>query len=69
MMRPKIGFKPVMIATDDRRKGGAKRAKWDGKPARNPQAGELYISGALPVAYRAPGALRNAYFIAQEVNE
>ena len=69
MTRPAIGFKPVFIVLADRRTGGAKMAKWDGKPKRAPRAGELYLSGARVVAYRAPNTLRTEYFIAVEVDE
>lgn len=69
MMRPKIGFKPVFIAMDSRKPGGAKRAQWNGMQKRAPLAGELYISGAFPVAYMAAHNLSTEYFIAVEVNE
>lgn len=43
---------------------GPARAKWDGQPKRAPKAGEYYISGANPVAYRAKHDLTQEFFIA-----
>lgn len=63
-MRPAIGFKPVLIATADRIAGEGAYAKWDGKPQRPPRTGELFISGARPVAYRARCDFTQEYFIA-----
>lgn len=61
---PKIGRAPV------RGEGTNPRAplyRWDGNPARPPKAGEYYLSGAEPVAYRAPCTLSTPYFIAVPV--
>jgi hypothetical protein len=69
MTRPAIGFKPVLIALDGRQPGGAKRAKWNGELKRAPRAGELYLSGARVVAYRAKVDFSSSYFIANEVAE
>lgn len=66
-MRPAIGKRPVLIALDGRKPGAPVRAAWDGAPKRAPRAGELYISGAMPVAYRAANNLSSSYFIAKEV--
>lgn len=67
MSKPKIGKKPVRIvyrATkhDDPR---PRWACWDGKPARPPQAGELYLSGAegYENAYETGAGMSSAYFI------
>lgn len=42
---------------------------WDGNPARPPKSGEHYLSGAKPVAYRAPHDLTTPFFIAVPVHE
>lgn len=67
MKKPFIGFKPVYISTLHRSNSGAVQAKWDGKPARPPKKGELYLSGAIVSAYRALQDLDTAYFIAEEI--
>lgn len=69
LRRPAIGFETVWICPDDRKTNGAKRAKWDGKPARKPKKGELFLSGSVVMAYRGPNDLNNEYFIAEEVKE
>ena len=69
MTRPAIGFKRIRIALDSLRPPGRLHAQWDGKPKRKPLAGELYISGARPVAYRANVHLETEYFIAVEVED
>ena len=69
MTRPAIGFKRIRIALSGIRQPGRLYAKWDGNPKRKPLAGELYISGAFPVAYRANVHLETEYFIAVEVED
>ena len=59
MSRPAIGFKSVNIATE---RG---MARWDGHARRKPRKGELYLSGAIAVAYRAPCDLGGEYYIAE----
>lgn len=66
MTRPAIGFKPVLIPLTDRYH--AKRACWNGEPPRPPRKGELYLSGAVPRAYRAPADLTSSYYIAKEID-
>lgn len=41
-------------------------AKWTGEK-RPPRKGEFYLSGAIPVAYRAPNDLDTPYLIARLV--
>lgn len=51
-------------AHDGQRVYGPCRAHWDGKQKRAPKAGEYYISGAIPVAYRAKHDLTQEFYIA-----
>ncbi|MCY1283632.1 hypothetical protein D9M68_818040 [compost metagenome] len=66
MKRPAIGFKPVHVAHTYG--NNSLQAAWDGEPARPPRKGELYLSGALVTAYRAPADMDTPYFIAKEVD-
>ena len=50
------------------RRQGATHAAWTGE-FRPPRAGELYISGAIPEAYDAPGDLPGDAFIARPVRQ
>ena len=43
--------------------------RWDGKPARVPKAGEYYLSGAIPTAYKAQKDMIGEFFIAVPVHE
>lgn len=63
MSRPAIGFKPVGVEGPPYRQ----KAVWDGNPARPPKKGELYLSGAVVVAYRAKNDLTTPCFIARHV--
>lgn len=72
MMRPKIGFKRITAEGFKRGANGqpvTRMARWNGEPMRAPKKGELFISGAVPVAYKAKADMTTEYFIAQEVNE
>lgn len=62
MKRPKIGFTPVPS-------GFRRYARWDGQPARSPRKGELFLSGAVVVAYRAAADMTTPYFIAIEITK
>lgn len=44
------------------------RAKWDGCQPRAPKKGELFISGAIPQAYRATSDMETEYFIAVPID-
>jgi len=61
-MRPAIGYTQVPISGYPKRK-----ARWDGQPARCPKKGELYLSGAIVVAYEAKVDMNTHYFIATPV--
>ena len=65
MKRPAIGFQKIFA--EGARVG--KRARWDGKPMRCPKAGEWFISGAIPEAYKAANDLNTEYFIAVICND
>lgn len=68
--RPAIGFTPVNIDPQAQRLYlGYKKAKWNGKPKRRPLKGDLYLSGAVVVAYAAPENLSAEYFIAVPTKE
>ena len=60
--QPAIGYAPI------HGEHGRTAYRWNGQPARAPKAGEFFISGALPVAYRANADLSTAYFIAVPVD-
>lgn len=60
MRMPEIGFKPVLTCTGSK----GLYARWDGLPPRCPKKGEYFLSGAIPVAYKAPNDLSTEYFIA-----
>lgn len=66
MTRPAIGFERVNVADPIYKDGRAiyQTARWDGQPPRCPKKGELYLSGAIPAAYRAKNDLSSMYFIA-----
>jgi hypothetical protein len=65
MTRPACGFK-VLDGPLGMRNGKAHftKAKWDGCAKRAPKKGELFISGALPHAYKATSDMDQEYFIA-----
>lgn len=70
MARPKIGFTPVFAE----RMPGERRnlkARWDGKPARPPKKGELYLSGCegFERAYIAPNDLSTPFFICTRLED
>lgn len=71
MARPQCGDKRLRIvgANGSARYIGQKYAVWDGRPARCPKKGELYMSGApgFECAYEAGGDMSTRYFIAVEV--
>jgi len=50
--------------THNGRVWGAMHAVWDGKPKRAPRKGEWFISGAIPVAYKAKQDMNTEYYIA-----
>lgn len=56
-------FQEGMIAMRSEKDGLLVRAQMTGE-SRPPKKGEWYISGALPVAYRAPNDLSTDYLIA-----
>jgi pyruvate/2-oxoglutarate dehydrogenase complex dihydrolipoamide acyltransferase (E2) component len=64
--RPAIGFKRVRVESA---RLPVKYARWDGLPKRCPRKGELYLSGAVVVAYRAKADMTTPYFIATECQE
>jgi hypothetical protein len=55
--------KPAIGSAKINAEGGGK-AQWDGQPMRPPKKGELYISGAFPVAYLAHDDMTVPYWIA-----
>lgn len=66
-MRPAIGFKRITAEGFKRNANGrpiTNIAKWDGKPKRAPKKGEYFISGAVPVAYKAKADMTTEYYIA-----
>lgn len=69
MARPKCGDKRLRIvgANGSARYIGQKHAVWDGRPARRPKKGELYMSGAagFECAYEAGADMTQPYFIAR----
>jgi hypothetical protein len=65
-MRPAIGYKRVPV---EGVRLPVKYARWDGQPARPPRKGELYLSGAVVMAYRAKADMTTPYFIATECQE
>jgi hypothetical protein len=56
-MKPAIGYNPVRVE-------GGGTARWDGQQQRAPVKGELYLSGAHPMAYLAKNDFNTIYFIA-----
>ena len=71
MARPKCGFKKLRIVPTvcSSQYAGHRHAIWDGRPARCPKKGDLYMSGApgFECAYEAGGDMSTRYFIAVEV--
>ncbi len=66
-MRPSIGFKKITAEgfhRDANGKSVTRMARWNGEPKRAPKKGELFISGAVPVAYKAKADMTTEYFIA-----
>lgn len=66
MNAPKIGRTPVLR---ENAMSPHDVYRWDGQPARIPEAGEYFLSGAIPTAYKAGEGMTNAYFIAVPVHE
>ncbi len=69
MAIPQCGDKRLRIvgANGSARYIGQKYAVWDGRPARCPKKGELYMSGApgFECAYEAGADMTHPYFIAR----
>jgi len=65
MKRPICGFN-VLSGPVCMRNGKAyfSKARWDGCDKRAPKKGELFISGAIPQAYRATSDMDEEYYIA-----
>lgn len=62
-MIPKIGYKPVPLATN------AKRfAKWNGQPPRAPRRGEVYLDPSLTVAHIAGADMTTPHFIGEPMS-
>ena len=59
MSCPKIGFSVVIGNLN----GKMQSFRWDGKPMRKPLKGEMFLSGAIPTAYKAYNDLSTDYFI------
>jgi hypothetical protein len=68
MKRPICGTK-LLTGPCVMREGKARylKCRWDGQPPRAPKKGEMFISGAIPQAYRCTSdEMTTEYFIAVE---
>ena len=61
-MKPAIGYKKLQI--EGHTVNRTHIARWNGEAKRCPKKGEYFISGAVPIAYRAVQDMTTEYYIA-----